>query len=202
MSLQALPGSLYQMALRELDPNEKVLWAGQPSAGRFALRGVPVAVMGVFVTGFAVFWVAMALWITSGFDVPLLILFPLFGLIFVFAGLAMIFSPLWLIHKAHRTVYVLTDRRAIIFDGGFSTRVRSFSPAALGDLERHERSDGSGDLIFAREQHYSPGYYAGTAGHGGHWVPGRTTVKTIGFHAIPDVRHVEQLVRQVAAQAP
>jgi hypothetical protein len=137
-------------------------------------------------------------------------LFPLFGIVFVVVGLGMLCSPLWMIHKARTTAYLVTDRRAIIFQGGWSTHVRSFGPSALGQLERREKGDGSGDIILAKEAHYTEGhytagYYSGTPGRGGHyvpgsWMPGRWSTKEIGFFGIPQVKHVEQLLRELAAR--
>src|SRR5262249_42271571 len=110
--------------------------------------------------------------------------------------------------------------RAIIFQGGWSTHVRSFDPSALGELERREKGDGSGDIILAKETHYTEGHYTGghytggyyscTPGRGGHyvpgswvpgsWVPGRWSTKEIGLFGIPQVKHVEQLLRELAAR--
>ena len=114
----------------------------------------------------------------EGFD-----LFPLFGIPFVLVGLAMLSSPYWMIRKAKKTVYVLTADRAIIFDGGFSTTIRSFGPDRLGDLRRKQRADGSGDLIFERELSFDNDGDRRSTDH--------------GFLAIPDVKAVEDMVRQL-----
>ena len=81
-------------------------------------------------------------------------LFPLFGIPFVLIGFGMLSSPYWTMRKARRTAYVLTTARAIIFDGGFSTTIRSFGPDRLTDLRRKQRADGSGDVIFERKLSY------------------------------------------------
>ena len=170
--------------------------------GRHAptLAGTPVgggwwALFGLPLTAFALFWVSGALWATRrtpdfglpGDGPPFAWAFPLFGLIFVAVGLAMLTAPLWMRWRAGRTVYAVTDRRAVVWEGGLSTTVRSFDADALGDLERRERADGSGDLILARDLRT-------TSHHGRRGV--RTT--EVGFFGIPDVRGVERLVRDIA----
>ncbi len=89
--------------------------------------------------------------------------------------------------KAKKTVYVITTARAITFDGGFSTSIRSFSPDHLTNLRRKQRSDGSGDLIFERKQSYHRNGSRRTSDH--------------GFLAIPDVKTVENLVRQLVEKS-
>ncbi len=114
-------------------------------------------------------------------------LFPLFGIPFVLIGFGLLSSPFWMMLKAKKTVYVITSARAITFDCGFSTSIRSFSPNRLTDLQRKQRSDGSGDLIFERKQSYDRDN------------AGRTSVH--GFLAIPDVKMVENLVRQLVEKS-
>jgi hypothetical protein len=222
--LKSLPDSLRKCVRKELAEGEEVQWAGQPRSGRFALRALPIALVGIFFTGFALFWVASALemqerraefdrqWnaqrdrmggapsspsTTTGFSVE--DVFPLLGIPFVVVGLGMACSPLWMIHKARTTAYLVTNRRAIIFDGGWSTHVRSFGPSELGRLERRQKADGSGDVILAKETRYTAGYYSGSPGRGGHWAPGGLSIKEIGFFGIPQVKFVEQLLQDLAA---
>jgi hypothetical protein len=126
-------------------------------------------------------------------------LFPLFGLIFLVVGVGMVLSPFWAAYRARGTVYVVTDRRAIIFDGGWSTHVRSFGPGDLESVERRQRGDGSGDIILAREHYYVQGHYSGSPGRGGHYVPGGWRTREIGFFGIAQVKYVEQLLRGLAA---
>src|SRR6185295_11951618 len=121
---------------------------------RFALSSLVIALFGIPFTGFAVFWIMKGFEMTAwtdkhfpGHNGALDRLFPLFGVPFVIAGLYMLSSPLWMMLKASNTAYVITNRRAIIFEGGWSTHIRSFRPTELGQLERREHSDGSGDII-------------------------------------------------------
>jgi hypothetical protein len=114
--------------------------------------------------------------------------FPLFGVPFILIGLGMLSSPYWLARKAKNTCYILTDRRAIIVDGGvFGSRtIHSFQPERLTAMSRTERKDGSGDLVF--EQF--------TTRQGS----GHTTTRR-GFIAIDNVRDVEELVNQMVNES-
>lgn len=184
-----LPHELRQMVATELNKNETPLWAGQPRPGRMAVKALPIALFAIPFTGFAVFWIYGA----SGFKVPDFseggfAFFPLFGLPFLFVGLGMLASPLWKMRSAKRTIYVLTDKRAILFTGGLKTHIRSFSPDQLQDLTRKQHADGSGDIVFKKEisnyqQHNN--------------MP----VKTIGFLGIDKVKEVEELIREMATRS-
>ncbi len=169
----------------ELEDAEDIRWIGQPTPRLFARRSLPIVLFGIPWTAFAVFWIAGA----AGFKVPNFNqgadLFPLFGIPFVLIGFGMLSAPLWMLRKSRRTVYVVTDRRAIIFDGGLhSTTIRSYWAAAhLGDLRRNQRDDGFGDLIFDRRV--------------SHDSDGKAQQTDVGFFAIPEVKAVENLVRGI-----
>lgn len=184
-SADALAPALREMVDGELqlDAGERVLWTGQPSGRRMALATVPIFLFAIPWTAFAVFWVAAAAWGTSEGSISgIFRVFPLFGLPFIAIGLGMLSSPFWALRSAKRTVYVVTDRRAIIFGAGWNgMKVRSFLPERLGDMSRTQRADGSGDLIFATD--------VSTTSKGGQQ-------KTdVGFMGIPAVRDVEQMVQ-------
>ena len=156
----------------ELKPGESLLWQSAPIARRHWRMALPVLIFAIPWTGFALFWMPMAA--KSGG------VFALFGLPFVLIGAGLFCSPWWAARIARRTGYALTTDRAIIvtpapFGGGVS--VRSFAPGDLADVERVQRSDGSGDLILARE-----------------WVrgsKGRSHEKKIGFIGVPAVQNVQ-----------
>ena len=186
--LWQLSSRLRRLVEEELNHGEKISWIGTPNPRRFALRSIPIVIFAIPWTGFSVFWIVGA----SQFSMPpgeggglslVFGLFPLFGLPFVLIGLAMMSAPFWMLRKAKRTLYVVTSSRAILFDGGFSTAIRSFGPDQLGDLRRKQRWDGSGDLIFERKLSYDG--------------EGHRCTTDVGFRAISDVKRVEDLVRQL-----
>jgi hypothetical protein len=113
--------------------------------------------------------------------------FPLFGLPFLFVGLGIMLAPLWAWMGAAKTVYAVSSDRLVIIKGG---SVRSFAPDEIENLERRERPDGSGDVIFRRD-------YVRTRSRRG----SRTRVRRDGFFGIPDVRRVEDEIRTLKERA-
>ena len=170
----------------ELNDGEQITWIGAPIARRFAMKSIPIVLFGIPWTAAALFWMAL----TCGFEMPNFNfkdgfdVFPLFGIPFVFIGLEMLSSPLRMIRKAKKTAYVLTTVRAIVFDGGSATTIHSFGPERLTDLQRNQRPDGSGDLIFE----YKPSNDSDDAAH--------------GFLEISNVKAVEDMVRHLVETSP
>jgi hypothetical protein len=185
--LWQLPARVRSLIEGELNDGEKIMWIGTPIARQFAMRSLPVVLFAIPWTAFAIFWMAGA----SGFKIPDFTegfsLFPLFGIPFVLIGFAMLSSPVWMMHKAKRTAYVITTDRAIIFAGGFSTTIRSFSPDRLTDLRRKQRPDGSGDLVFERQVSRDSDGDRQTTDH--------------GFLAVANVKSVEDMVRKLVDRA-
>ena len=165
----------------ELDTNETLLWCGQPAPGSLAIRALPVTLFGVFFFGFALFWMTMALKATRHAG-AFSIFFPLFGTPFLLVGLAMLLAPLWAAMSAKKTIYAVTDQRAIIMGIGRARSAQSFRPEDLTGFSHFERADGSGDVMFSNRMMPSQ---RGTVS----FVP-------IGFQGITNVRHVEQLMRE------
>jgi hypothetical protein len=183
-----LPPDMEDRLLTEVEPGERLLWAGRPGMVRFALMTLPIFVFGLIWTAFSTVWV----WITfrgavagaAGGHVDRY-LFPLLGLPFAVVGFVMLGSPFWATRKARKTTYALTDRRLIFIEVGLTGAVRTVSLRGdeVGPIERVERKDGSGDLSFchfvdSRNGHDSPDGQARS------------------FVAIPHVREVESLVRK------
>src|SRR5262245_25640227 len=167
----------------QLDPGEGLLWSGAPNPGRMALSTLPATVFGIPFTGFAAFWMYTAFTMTSkpGSPPGPWMFFPLFGIPFLLIGLGMLTAPLWAFLAAARTLYAVTNKRAMIVSRVFSTSVRSYLHADIHDLQRVERGGGEGDVFFANRDIVTRS--------------GGVVRKRIGFLGIPDVRSVEQLIR-------
>jgi hypothetical protein len=186
-----LPPELDALVQAELASAEQLLWVGQPSPRRYLLISIPIVLFAIPWTGFAVFWVLGASGILFG-GLPknapgpagFFACFPLFGLPFILVGLGMLSSPYWLLRKARRTCYALTDRRAIIWEPGIfgSVSVRSYGPAQLTRIRRNQRADGSGDMIFEEYATYD------NRGH--------RSISSRGFMGIERVREIEELLRK------
>ncbi len=208
-SSPALPPEQRRIVDAELTPGEALLWAGQPAPGRMARMGIVPMLVGIPFTAFALFWTAgaggfallfggVAHQAGAGAFAALPLVFPLFGLIFVAAGVGMLLSPLWLTLKAGRTLYAVTDKRVLLWSGGVwgGRTVRSLSPAQLGDRARTQGADGGGDLVFPRAAALSTYTDTGTDSGGFGYSRTRTQVNQVGFYGIPDVKAVDDLLRQ------
>lgn len=185
--LWQLPEQLRKLVEEELKKGETIAWIGQPRPGRFAMRVLPIVLFAIPWTAFAVSFLVLTadLNFKNGFDAA-----SLFGLPFVVIGLAMLSSRLWMMRKARKTAYVVTDRRALVFDGGYwSTTIRSFGPEIVSDLRRRQRADGSGDLIFRREV---------SLVH----VGNKPLFPDVGFLDIANVKEIDELVRRIQSPAP
>ncbi len=170
---------------RELESDERVLWMEQPVPRYFTAMSTGMFLFAIPWTAFAVFWICGA----SGFEFPDFrkggfAFFPLFGLPFLLIGVGMLTTPIWTRRKAAKTVYVITDRRAITFDGGWTTTIRSYPPDKLQNLFRKEKSDGTGDIILAQRA------WADSEGH--------QQAMDLGFLNIRDPKTVENMLKKLA----
>lgn len=195
MQLEAqIPQGLKEKVDRELQPDERILWMDIPIPTFFTPESTKIFIFGIFFTSFAVFWTFGA----AGFAIPNLeevsnpfqfisILFPLFGLPFILIGLFLLLNPLFAYAKALKTVYLITDRRAMTFETGWSKTVRSYPPSKLLDVYRKERGDGTGDVIISSEN----------------WTDSDDVKRSrdLGFFRIRAPRTVEMMLRDLAKQA-
>lgn len=169
-----------QIALSQLDGGERLLWSGSPAPAVALLKALPLSLVGIPFTAFACFWIWTASSATSRSGGPWA-LFPLFGLPFLLVGLGVFFAPVWIYFAACNTVYAVTEKRALVISGGAMRGVQSFTHENIGEITRFERSDGSGSVYFAaRTMVTSRGF---------------PQSMRVGFEGIPEVRHVEQLIR-------
>ncbi|MBI1839243.1 MAG: hypothetical protein HYR88_00115 [Verrucomicrobia bacterium] len=177
----------------ELQSGERIVWMDQPIPKRYARGTMGLVLFGIPWTAFSLFWVCAAggmIFFTGKKPPAGFAFFPLFGLPFVLIGFGMLSSPFWSRRRARKVAYVITDRRAILVTGGLlrSFTIRSFLPAQLGDLRRHQYPDGSGDLAFAQDL----------------WRDndGDRRSRDVGFMGVRDVKAVEEKVAALARSQP
>lgn len=167
------------VAATELAPGERLIWADRPDPSRRTGRRWLVPLFGLVFTGFAAFWTVQAM----AADRRL----ALVGLLFVAVGILVTTLRFW--RRQHRQiVYAIADRRLVIIRDGRSRRVRSFQPADLETLERRERPDGSGDVIFGRETVVRDGLRRPRDRP-------RVRRRELGFFEVADARRVEAAIR-------
>jgi len=178
-----IPSSLREMANRELYSDEEIKWLGMPKPRFFTTYSKGAFLFAIPWTAFALFWVAGA----AGFEIPDFQdgfdLFPLFGLPFVLLGIWMLMTPLFTYRNARRTLYMITDRRAVIFEGGSNTTIRTYEPDKLQDMIRKERNNSIGDLVFAKE------------------FSQKSLIQDIGFINIEDAKGVEWKIKEMIQNA-
>lgn len=118
-------------------------------------------------------------------DKPAHLLILLFFLPFWLVSVGFILAPWRLRTIAARTVYVLTNRRALVLTPSlFLLQPTQKEYLLEGGLIREvrEAADGSGDVVLGYEEHHSK--------NGVHYVPS-------GFMQVPQVRRVEAVLRDV-----
>ncbi|RVT82269.1 aspartate carbamoyltransferase catalytic subunit [Rhodobacteraceae bacterium CCMM004] len=165
-----------------LGRGEEILWQGRPDTRLRPVGPWPQTLMGVFVTGFSIFWITMAAAMSPpGFD-----LFPLFGLPFLAIGLwAAGLRWVWDAWLRGRTWYTLTTERAFIARdllGQKSLKSWSIGPDTVLDLDM-----GPPDTVWFAETWRSHGK--------------GSTRQRIGFRFIEDGRAVYGLMRRARATA-
>lgn len=226
MTQPSISAEMQNQIQAELQSGERIRWSAQPVSTAASAPGQWfMFIFAIPWTAFAIFWTLMASGMlfregSSGPPMLFRLVFPLFGLPFILIGIWMLASP-WrakkkLAQMALRTAYVITDRRAIIFDSGFvaygtiaammprmpgmpralsgdSLQIESFGPTDLTHITRIQHSDGTGDLIFVEKP-----FATNTPN------PNLTRVRqqTIGFKSITNVQAVEQMLKELANDAP
>jgi hypothetical protein len=181
-----LPEPLAQRLRAELQPGETLLWTGRPvpalaarPAWALTLLGGAMLIPGIIIAGIIGIVVVAVAFATQS---PCFALFLLpFLAMFALVILLLATLPFGARRLADNTIYAVTDRRAILWQKIFwAFHVRSFSPQQLAAMQRIERTDGTGDLIFEQVPYHDE--------HGRH-------LRSVGFTALARVRDVEDLIR-------
>lgn len=93
-------------------------------------------------------------------------------------------SPWFALWKARRVFYIVTQRRALIFEKVRQTKIHSFEASALAGFERISNGGTAGDVIFQRLIDRR----------------GRSTqVTEVGFIGLADFRGAEGALREMIA---
>lgn len=163
-----------------------MVWSASPKPAYFTAGSIASVLFGIPWTAFSIFWTVTAAGGVGAFSKGLgwHLLFPMFGIPFVLIGFGMLSAPIFESRRLRNTFYVITNKRAILFEGKGKVKIRSFAPNKLTDVFRLEKADGSGDVIF-REFSTKDS-------------DNDTTHVQLGFLRVPNVRDVEQKLRALA----
>jgi len=182
-----IPRPLQSLVERELESGERIEWMEMPQPRFFTPVATAGFLFGIPWTAFALFWTAgAALGVSKAEGFGLFRLFPLFGIPFVLIGFGLLSGPIWARRDALRTVYAITNRRAISVQSGRTTTFRSFTSTHLQDVYRRERRDGTGDVIFPRR--------------GWRDTDSNRQSEDLGFLSVRNPKRVESLLRQLATE--
>lgn len=182
----------------ELLEGEELLWSGRPDpqgksivspARVFSILGLVYFPLGLLLVILGLILLFAVPGAASGGFLGALIpggVFFILGLVFFIVGQAVRFPT-------RNAFYAITDRRVIIMRTGRYLRVVSYGKRAITQVQRIERPDGSGDLIFSGNS-LPYGYYGNNEYNSSNARVGRLGV----FSALPNVRVVEQrLIRML-----
>jgi hypothetical protein len=179
--MQSPPAAIAEAVSREL-LDEGVLWAASPDRWAYASKYWKTALLGIPFSAFAMFWTYGASHIPAKSNQGFAVFFPLWGLMFVLFGVSMLLSPLWAAWTAGNVYYVVTERRAVIFEKKLKLTIQSFSRSSVAGFERTSSGGTGGSIIFQR--------IADRSGRG-------TRVREIGFIGLPEYAGAEQALRKL-----
>jgi hypothetical protein len=167
-----------------LSPGERVLWMGQPIGGlRFTASDVFLVPFSLLWGAFAVFWELRVM----RSDAPLG--FRLWSIPFVLVGLYLIvgrfFYDAW---RRSRTLYALTNQRAIIIDGEVHQRLGSLALGSLPEISIKDERAGRGTMTFGSTTF--PFWWFGRLG----WT-GTGHQAAPAFESVENARLVHELIR-------
>ena len=184
MKFDHIDPNLYEQVESELLAGEELLWIGQPNRLRMLVKN-PLQAGAGLITGLvlAAFFAGVFVFVseTGGNDSSL----PwILAAVLLMSLVSLLSSPVRNYLKAGRTIYAITDRRALIISGILSQSVQSYGKNDIQFIERKKHGGNTGDIIFDREHHTRERMYGGPSSYS---VP-------VGFLSIPNVREVEALM--------
>jgi hypothetical protein len=194
---QALPPELKAFAEREF-LGERLVWAARPDVTIFFWMSFGVWLFAIPWTAFSLFWIsipAAALYeayagvnigAPKGAPLAMMWAFAIFGVPFVAVGVGMLLTPFRTLWRGRRTLYVLTGKRLAILQGRSSVKITSILPRDITGLSRKEGPDGRGTLTVLLGVEIDSD---------GDRIP-----KQAALGVIPEVRRVEEMVRELKAR--
>jgi hypothetical protein len=170
------------VARSETKDGENVIWWGQPSGKEMAKSGRSVFIIGIGLLFMSLCYIGIPYLLYEDSDQDFMkYIFLFISLPFLVISLRMIAAPTIEKRKANRTVYAVTNQRAMIIATGKNKKVTSYFPGDIIAINRKINEDGSGNLLFTM----NPSRAATNPGSG---------IKN-AFLGVPDVQVVEMYLR-------
>ena len=180
-----------------LAPNEEVRWTGYPAKG-LLLRGadfflIPFSIVwaGFIIIWNAILWLALATGLSRGppwgaeWGLATLAVLLIVGLIFLGIGYhALIGRFVSDAEDRARTLYAITNYRAILAQGPKLREVRGYELTLGAQISVKEHARGSGSITFGQRDHW----FALTRAH---------SVPEFKFERITRVRDVAHLINEI-----
>lgn len=163
-----------------LEPGERLLWHGQPDVNRLVRRQYGWCFFAGAFMGLSLIWA----WGSAqrGTAVSLFV-----ALLFVLAGLAVLFAKVREIMAARTTRYMVTDRRAVIVSGKQTPKIDTVEPRDIGPIEITNVKDDHGDVLFRHVERFQE-------------LRGRK-VESSGFIGIVETGKARQALERLASAA-
>jgi hypothetical protein len=147
MILFAIDRNLETLLKPNLSNEEKLLWAGTPKQGIvFRNSDFFLIPFGLMFLTFSIFWEKDAFLVNAD------ILFTLWGIPFILAGLYVSVGRFFVnSFKRSKTIYAITENRIIIRSGLWKPEITSLNIRSLSDMTLSEKTDGTGTITFGQE---------------------------------------------------
>ena len=192
--LYELPADLRQALNSELQPGERVLYAGQPdwraewgkltALFLFGLFWSAIAFVFFGVSAASLLGIAPMMSKGQPADIWMQLFIFVFSLPFVAIGLVFLAAPFLGIRKSRRTVHAVTDVRLLNVFGGPQGGAESYKLEAINVVKRRDLKDGFGSL--------SIGYGVEKDSDGD------PRPLTLDWSGIPDAKRSEAIIRENA----
>lgn len=116
----------------EMQPDESLIWVGQPDAGLALMAGAPGTLIALLIAMGALHELPRhwQRFVESG-AAPMFTLFDLMNLLFLLPVVAILLTPLWLYIKAKQTYYAVSTKRVLVFNRGSKRSVASYERESL-----------------------------------------------------------------------
>lgn len=116
----------------EMQPDESLIWVGQPDAGLALMAGAPVTLIALLIAMGALHDLPRHYqrFVESGAS-PMFTYFDFMNLLFILPVVAISFTPLWFYKKARQTYYAVSTKRILVFNRGSKRSVASYERESL-----------------------------------------------------------------------